>query len=112
MFHDELGCNAHSNEQVTVLPHGSGEPIATELLCSNLLLRAGLMHLLASTRFAVADESRSGNSLPSGRSSLTPALYIVDASGSLQQTVGFVQDARSKQPTARFVAIADSFDLG
>ena len=104
MFGDEYGCATNSNGQTV----GLGQHVATALLCGNALLEAGLRQLLAGTRFGVAERGRSGDS-----SSVdpTPALYIVDASGSPQQIIALVEDAKRQHPSAHIVAIATSFDL-
>ena len=104
MFGDEYGCATNSNGQTV----GLGQHVATALLCGNALLEAGLRQLLAGTRFSVAERGRSGDS-----SSVdpTPALYIVDASGSPQQIIALVEDAKRQHPSAHIVAIATSFDL-
>ena len=104
MFGDKYGCATNSNGQTV----GLGQHVATALLCGNALLEAGLRQLLAGTRFSVAERGRSGDS-----SSVdpTPALYIVDASGSPQQTIALVEDAKRQHPSAHIVAIATSFDL-
>ena len=59
MFGDEYGCATNSNGQTV----GLGQHVATALLCGNALLEAGLRHLLAGTRFSVAERGRSGDSL-------------------------------------------------
>lgn len=104
MFGDEYGCATNSNGQTV----GLGQHVATALLCGNALLEAGLRQLLAGTRFSVAERGRSGDS-----SSVDPtrALYIVDASGSPQQIIALVEDAKRQHPSAHIVAIATSFDL-
>jgi two-component system nitrate/nitrite response regulator NarL len=79
------------------------------LLCANSLLGAGLTHLLTGTRFAVAVSGRTGDSSLSGQAE--PALYIIDASGSPEQTIMLVEDAKRHHPLARIAAIATSFDL-
>ena len=58
MFGDEYGCATNSNGQTV----GLGQHVATALLCGNALLEAGLRHLLAGTRFSVAERGRSGDS--------------------------------------------------
>ena len=106
MFGDEYGCATNSNGQTV----GLGQHVVTALLCGNALLGAGLTHLLAGTRFSVAERGRSGDS-SSSTVAPTPALYIVDASGSPQQTIALVEDAKRQHPSAHIVAIATSFDL-
>jgi two-component system nitrate/nitrite response regulator NarL len=106
MFGDEYGCAASANGQVD----SSDRLIATTLLCGNALLGAGLTQLLIGTRFHVADRGPIGDSSQSDHSDPTPALYIVDASGSRQQTITLVENAKRQHPAARIVAIANSFD--
>jgi two-component system nitrate/nitrite response regulator NarL len=107
MFGDEYGCAASANGQADSLDR----LVATVLLCGNALLGAGLTQLLTGTRFGVTDKGRIGDSSSSDQSGLTPALYIVDASGSPQQTITLVENAKRQHPSARIVAIANSFDL-
>jgi two-component system nitrate/nitrite response regulator NarL len=107
MLGDEYGCASDSNEQAD----GLDRQVATVLLCRNALLGAGLTHLLTGTRFHVTDSGCIGASSSSDHSDPTPALYIVDASGSPQQTITLVEDAKRQHPAARIVAIANSFDL-
>ncbi len=84
----------------------STRKFATELLCGNALLRAGLAQLLSGTCFDVIESSAPG--LAATRSD--PVLYIVDATGSLAQALEFVQEAKGRNPAARVVAIANQFD--
>src|SRR4051812_24640435 len=88
MLGEEYGCASDSNEQAD----GSGGQVATALLCGNALVEAGLTHLLIGTRFHVTDSGCIGASSSSDHSDPTPALYIVDASGSPQQTITLVED--------------------
>jgi len=112
MLRDQFDCSANSDEKVSVSSGGLKRPVVTRLLCGNSLLQAGLTQLLAGSRFAVADISRNVDASLSGQEGTVPALYVVDASGSSQRTLGFVQDAKGQHPTARIVAVANNFDLG
>jgi two-component system, NarL family, nitrate/nitrite response regulator NarL len=107
MLGDEYGCATNSNGQTD----GSGHRLVTKLLCGNALVGAGLTHLLTGTRFEVAERERLGVRSSAGQADSAPALYIVDASGSPQQTIALVEDAKRQHPSARIVAIAESFDL-
>jgi two-component system, NarL family, nitrate/nitrite response regulator NarL len=107
MFGGEYGCATHSNKQTG----SSGRHVATALLCGNALLGAGLTHLLTGTCFGVISAGRVGDTSSAGQADAVPALYIVDASGSPQQTMTFVEDAKRQHPSARIVVIANSFDL-
>ena len=107
MFGDQYGCAASANGEAV----GSGPQVVTVLLCGNALLGAGLTHLLTGTRFAVTSGGRVGHSPSASQADPEPALYIVDASGSPQQTISLVEDAKGHHPSARIVVIANSFDL-
>jgi two-component system nitrate/nitrite response regulator NarL len=107
MFGDEYGCVTNSHGQAD----GLGQHVVTALLCGNALLGAGLTHLLAGTRFSVAETGRTGDRSPFDPVAPGPALYIVDASGSPEQTIMLVEDAKRQHPSAHIVAIANSFDL-
>jgi two-component system nitrate/nitrite response regulator NarL len=107
MFGGEYGCATNSNEQTD----GSGRHVATALICDIALVAAGLTHLLTGTRFDVIGGGRVGHSSSAGQADQEPALCIVDASGSPQQTITFVEDAKRQHPSARIVVIANIFDL-
>lgn len=107
MFGDQYGCVASANEQTS----SSDQHVATALLCGNALLEAGLTHLLTGTRFRVVGGRQGGHSTPAGQAVPDPALYIIDASGSPQQTIALAEDAKGQHPSARVVAIANGFDL-
>ncbi|WP_099513972.1 LuxR C-terminal-related transcriptional regulator [Microvirga ossetica] len=105
MFGDKSGGATNSIGQA----ESSSARVATVLLCGNALLGAGLTHLLNGTRFGVAVSGRTGDTSLSGQAE--PALYIVDASGSLEQTIMLVEGAKRQRPSARVAAIANDFDL-
>ncbi len=105
MLDQELDEAATSNRQETASSGNASQSFETMLLCGNALLRAGLTHLLSGTCFSVI-EARAGLS----NEASAPGLYIVDAS-SPQQMLDFVQQAKRWHPTARVVALANSFDL-
>ena len=107
MFGGEYGCATNLNQQTG----SSDRHVPTALLCGNALLGAGLTHLLTGTRFGVIGAGRVGDTSSAGQADAGRALYIVDASGSPQQTIAFVEDAKRQHPSARIVVIANSFDL-
>jgi len=86
---------------------GSTQSIATKLLCGNALLQAGLAQLLSDTCFNVlGSETLKHSPQPE------PALCIVDATGSPEQALEFVREAKGQHPAARIVAIANGLDYG
>lgn len=107
MFGDQFGCAGSSSG----VADRSDQQIATALLCGNALLGAGLTHLLTGTRFRVIDGGRIRDGVSADQADGVPALYVIDASGSPQQTITLVEDARRHQPSARIVVVATSFDL-
>jgi two-component system nitrate/nitrite response regulator NarL len=110
MLRDEYGCAADPKAEPTATSGASNQVIETVLLGGSSLLRAGLTQLLAGTRFAVAD--RHGDAALSDKVGSKPALFIVDASGSSEQMLAFIDAAKCQNPKARVVLIATSFDLG
>ncbi|WP_246499056.1 LuxR C-terminal-related transcriptional regulator [Microvirga soli] len=98
MLRDEFG------REAIVDPSCSKPPITTAVLCGNVLLKAGFSQLLSQTRFAVAD-------LEVGLGPTAPEMLIVDAGGSLQQTLDFVHNAKGHHPSARVVLVAERFDI-
>lgn len=83
---------------------------ATELLCGNALLQAGLAQLLSGTCFEVLEGNSKESSTSQPRTQSEPALYIVDATGSSEQALEFVRDAKARHPAARVVAIGNQPD--
>lgn len=84
----------------------STQSIATKLLCGNALLQAGLAQLLSGTCFDVLEPETLQRSQPE------PALCIVDATGSPEQALEFIREAKRQHPAARVVAIANGLDCG
>ncbi|WP_262299737.1 LuxR C-terminal-related transcriptional regulator [Microvirga sesbaniae] len=108
MYGDQYGCAVGSNGEAGC----SDQQIVTALLCGNALLGAGLTHLLTGTCFRVIDGGCLGESASTCQADPVPVLYVIDASGSPQQTITLVEDAKRHHPSARIVVIATSFDLG
>jgi two-component system nitrate/nitrite response regulator NarL len=110
MLRDDYGCAAQPKAPVTAASGGVAQAIETVLLGGSSLLRAGLSQLLTGTRFAVVDPHEAVTL--SDKVGPHPALLIVDASGSFEQTLEFIEAAKRQNPAARVVLIANSFDLG
>jgi two-component system nitrate/nitrite response regulator NarL len=88
----------------------STETYATKLLCGNALLQAGLAQLLSGTCFNVLGLPSNGLVTSQRPTQSEPALYIVDATGSSEQALEFIREAKSQHPAARVMAIAHHFD--
>jgi two-component system, NarL family, nitrate/nitrite response regulator NarL len=88
----------------------STQVIATKLLCGNALLQAGLTQLLSGTCFDVLTPTSNGLATSRRPIQSEPALYIVDATGSSEQALEFIRDAKRQHPAARVMAIANQFD--
>ena len=110
MLNDEYGCAVYPMAQGPGLTDASSHAIATAILCCTSLLRAGLRQLLTGTRFAVVDHP--GDAAHSSEASPYPALFVIDAGGSPEQTLALIEAAKRQNPTARVVLIATSVDPG
>ena len=84
---------------------------ATILICSNLLLRVGLKHLLESTRFAVSDIVFDEAAPWRHHFHTQPVLFIVDASNVSEKLLNFIELLKKRLPEAKIVLVADQFDV-
>lgn len=82
-------------------------PVQTILVCKNSMLREGLKHTLAGTRFTVQGEM--GLETPY-TSEVAPALYIVDIHLHQSGTADFVRSLKEGSEGARIVVLAEEFD--
>jgi two-component system nitrate/nitrite response regulator NarL len=77
-----------------------------------VLLRAGLTQLLAGTGFDVIGSTTNGAAAAQPSSAPPePDLCIVDATGTCQQTLDLIRDAKTLHPAARVVAISQQADV-
>lgn len=82
-------------------------PVQTILVCKNSMLREGLKHTLAGTRFAVQAETVLDAPYTS---EVAPALYIVDIHLHQSGTADFVKNLKECREDARIVVLAEEFD--
>ncbi|WP_210485152.1 LuxR C-terminal-related transcriptional regulator [Microvirga antarctica] len=82
--------------------------VTTYLVCANPMLKAGLGHILANTRYEVREQDGSGNLSRGGSSAV---MFIVD--GNLSDEIHPTAIAAVKQdyPGSRVVVLADTFSL-
>ncbi|MBL0404416.1 response regulator transcription factor [Microvirga aerilata] len=83
----------------------------TVLICKNPLLHAGLKHLLANTRFTVSDRVFDETLPWRHHLGTQPALFIVDANNSSEESLKIINLLKVRQTEARVVAVADHFDI-
>jgi two-component system nitrate/nitrite response regulator NarL len=83
------------------------QPIATALVCPNILLNIGISSILAGTRFAVLSGGAPGTSNVVLGPGSEPALYIVCDSGTCDGYAATVEALKARSPSARIVVLAD-----
>lgn len=89
----------------------NGEPkVTTYLACANPMLRAGLGHILADTRFEVREQDDSGRSWAS-RSESDAVLFIIDSNLKDDVAPAGIAALKQRYAGARVVVLADTFNL-
>jgi two-component system, NarL family, nitrate/nitrite response regulator NarL len=83
------------------------QPIATALICPNVLLNAGISSILSGTRFAVLPGEVPSTSDVRSPPDHGPALYIVCESETLDGYAATVETLKARCPSARIVVLAD-----
>ncbi len=82
--------------------------VTTYLVCSNPMLRAGLGHILANTRYEVREQEEPVSHSDERESA--PRLFIVDSNLQDAQPTGIAK-LKEQYVGARVVVLADAFDL-
>jgi two-component system, NarL family, nitrate/nitrite response regulator NarL len=87
-----------------------GEPkVTTYLVCVNPMLKAGLGHILANTRYEVRDgEEPIGHS---GGEEILPRMFIVDSNLREAALPAGIAALKAQNPGARVVVLADTFNF-
>jgi two-component system, NarL family, nitrate/nitrite response regulator NarL len=108
--HTIMNRKADPEQQVRPLAGDPVEQVTTMLICRNGLLRAGIGHLLAGTRFVLAEgASDIAGRLPP-RADTEPALILIQARRPSEAHAETVQGLKTRSPSARVVILADDPD--
>jgi two-component system, NarL family, nitrate/nitrite response regulator NarL len=108
--HTIMSQKAVCEQQVRPLANAPVEQVTTLLICRNGLLRAGIGHLLAGTRFALAEAASDIVGSLSPRTDTEPALILTHASRPSEAHAETVQRLKARSPSARVVILADDPD--
>jgi two-component system, NarL family, nitrate/nitrite response regulator NarL len=84
----------------------SAQPVLVHLICSNVLLRSGLDHILAGTQFSLSDNVYNDHTELPQIGSTDPVL-VVCGNCAMNDLEGAVESLRMKCPQARIVIISD-----
>jgi two-component system, NarL family, nitrate/nitrite response regulator NarL len=84
--------------------------VNTVLICQNLLLRAGIDHILSGTRFVLADEACGDlSSLPVFEDKV-PMLFLICESRAADEHAATVEELKARCSSARVVILADAME--
>jgi len=97
-------------EQIVTIAQEPFQPVATVLICQNLLLRTGISHILSGTRFALTDEPCEDPSNLPEFDDTKPVLFMICENRSTEELVAIVDTLKAQQPFARVVVLADTMD--
>ncbi|MBJ6125324.1 LuxR C-terminal-related transcriptional regulator [Microvirga splendida] len=104
-----MGHNVVYKEQILPIAHDPFQNVTTVLICQNILLRTGISHILAGTRFDIAGETGDLSPLstfPEG----VPVLFLICDGRSPCEYVQTVKELKEQHPHSRVVVLADTMD--
>lgn len=102
-----MGHDVVYKEQILPIAQDPFQNVTTVLVCNNTLLRTGISHILAETRFILTDEPLED---PAGLpvfADKVPMLFLICESRSPEEYRSIVEDLKAKCPSARVVVVAD-----
>jgi two-component system nitrate/nitrite response regulator NarL len=82
--------------------------VSTALICQNTLLRRGIGHILAGTRFVLSEET--GESANGASTGNAPELFLICDSHSSDEYAETTQQLKAQHPSARVVILADQME--
>ncbi|KAB0267738.1 LuxR C-terminal-related transcriptional regulator [Microvirga brassicacearum] len=85
--------------------------VTTYLVCANPMLRAGLGHILANTRYEVSDQDKPISHEGQGGDESQPVMFIIDSNLKDAVRPASISALKERYPTAHVVILADVFSL-
>ena len=84
--------------------------VTTILVCANPMLKAGLGHILANTRYEVREQDESGSAWAMRNDQLS-IMFIIDSNLKDDVQPASIAALKERYPAARVVVLADTFNL-
>ncbi len=91
------------NEQAHSTARNTSSNVTTVLVCQNTLIRSGISHILAGTRFVISDE-------PFERTSELPVLCLIHTDQAADDLPATIERLKAQWPSARVVVLTDHME--
>ena len=108
--HKIMGHDVVYKEQILPIAQDPFENVTTVLICQNVLLRAGLRHILSGTRFTPADDVSEDMKGLRAFADKVPVLVVICEAWTPEQYAASIQELKAHCPSARVVLLTDTMD--
>jgi two-component system nitrate/nitrite response regulator NarL len=105
-----MGHDVVFKEQILPIAQDPFQNVTTVLICQNILLRAGISHILSGTRFVLADETCVDLSRLPAFADKVPVLFLICENRSTDDYVALVEELKTQCSSARAVILADAME--
>jgi two-component system nitrate/nitrite response regulator NarL len=102
--------SAVCEQQIRTLAQNPAEQVTTVLISANALLRAGIGHIFAGTRFVVADRAPGATTSLPALAGGEVSLILIHESRPSRDLAEIVQELKAQSPSARVAILADDPD--
>jgi two-component system, NarL family, nitrate/nitrite response regulator NarL len=108
--HNIMGHDVVYKEQILPIAQDPFENVTTVLICQNVLLRAGLRHILSGTRFTPADDVSEDMKGLRAFADKVPVLVVICDTWTPEDYAASIQELKAHCPSARVVLLTDTID--
>jgi two-component system nitrate/nitrite response regulator NarL len=108
--HKIMGHDVVYKEQILPIAQDPFQNVTTVLICQNMLLRAGIRHILSGTRFTPMDESYEDPKGLQAFADKVPVLVVICEAWTQVEYAASIQELKAHCPSARVVLLTDDMD--
>jgi len=105
-----MGHDVVYKEQILPIAQDPFQNVTTVLVCQNMLLRAGIRHILSGTRFTPMDEAFENLKGLRAFADKVPVLVVICESWSEAEFTASIQELKAHCPSARVMLLTDDMD--
>ncbi len=105
-----MGHDVVYKEQILTIAQDPFQHVTTVLICRNTLLRTGISHILAGTRFILSEETHEDPASLAAFADKMPVLFLICENSSPEEYIATVEKLKAHCPSARAVILADKID--
>ena len=105
-----MGHDVVYKEQILPIAQDPFQNVTTVLICQNVLLRAGLRHILSETRFTPADDTYEDLQGLRAFADKVPVLVVICDTWTPEEYAASIRDLKAHCPSARVILLTDALD--